>query len=71
MNEMTILRYLHIIVWKRVRGLDDGFWAFFLSTATIGWSCWQCIFEHTPPHVLMHVFKLSMEILPGSMNDNR
>ena len=71
MNEMTIFRYLHIVVWKRVRGLDDGFWAFFLSAATIGWSCWQCVFEHIPPQAKMHVFKLSMDIQPSSLEEKR
>ena len=71
MNEMTILRYLHIVVWKRVRGLDDGFWAFFLSAATIGWSCWQCVFEHIPPHARMHVFKLSMDTQPSPKEETR
>ena len=70
-NEITIFRYLHIIVWKRVRGLDDRFWAFFLSAATIGWSCWQCVIEHTPLEVRMHVFKMSMDILPGSKEGKR
>ena len=71
MNEMTIFRYLHIVVWKRVRGLDDGFWAFFLSAATTGCSCCLYVYEHTPAQVQMHVFRISMEILPGSIGQNR
>jgi hypothetical protein len=71
MNQMTIFRYLHIVVWKRVKGLDDEFWAFFLSAGTAGLSCWQYVCEHTPPQVQMHVFKINMEILPGSIGQNR
>ena len=35
MDEMTILKYLHIIVWKRVKGLNDGFFAVFLGLTTL------------------------------------
>ena len=71
MNEMMILRYLQIIVWKRVKGVNDSFWASFLTTATISWSIWQCVWEHTPPEVEMEVFKMSMEVVPGSKDQKR
>jgi len=71
MNEMTILRYLHIIVWKRVKDIDDGLWALILSNATFGVSIWQSIFEHSPAEVRMLIFKLSMEYKPGSAEEKR
>ena len=71
MNEMTILRYLHIIVWKRVKDLDDEFWAFVLSITTFGVSLWQCIYEHTPAEVRMLVFKVNMEYLPETVDEKR
>ena len=37
-NEMTILRFLYIVVWKRVRGFDDRFWTAFLSILTYSWT---------------------------------
>ena len=46
-NEMTILRYLYIVVWKRVRGLDDRFWTLFLSILTYSWAfCLAIINKH-------------------------
>jgi hypothetical protein len=71
MNQMTILRYLHIIVWKRVKDLDDGFLALMLSNATFGVSIWQCVYEHTPAVVRMLTFKVSMEYLPESTEEKR
>ena len=37
-NEMTILRFLYIVVWKRVRVFDDRFWTLFLCILTYSWS---------------------------------
>lgn len=37
-NEMTILRFLYIVVWKRVRGFDDRFWTLFLTILTYSWA---------------------------------
>ena len=33
-NEMTIVRFLYIVIWKRVKLIDDGVWAFFLAAST-------------------------------------
>ena len=46
-NEMTILRYLYIVVWKRVRGFDDRFWTLFLCILTYSWTfCLAVINKH-------------------------
>ena len=71
MNEMMILRYLQIIVWKRVKGLVDSFWASFLTTATVSWSIWQCVWEHSPLEVKMQIFQMSMEGAPESTDQKR
>ena len=34
MVQCTILKYLHIVVWKRVKGLNDGFLAYFCGFTT-------------------------------------
>ena len=70
-NEMTIIKYLHIIVWKRVKGINDEFWAFFLSAVTLSWSTWQCIQEHIPNQMKMHLFKISSANFPGPIADER
>ena len=70
-NEMTIIKYLHIIVWKRVKGINDEFWAFFLSVVTLSWSTWQCIQEHIPNQMKMHLFKISSANFPGPIADER
>jgi len=70
-NEMTIIKYLHIIVWKRVKGINDEFWALFLSAITMSWSFWQCIQEHIPNQMRMHVFKISSANFPGPIADER
>ena len=70
-NEMTILRYLHIIVWKRVKEQDDEFVAAFLSATPVFISVWQCLCEHTPPEVRMNLFKLSMEVPLELVEQNR
>ena len=70
-NEMTIIKYLHIIVWKRVKGINDEFWAFFLSAVTLSWSTWQCIQEHIPNEMSMYLFKISSANFPGPIAEER
>ena len=46
-NEMTILRFLYIVVWKRVKGFDDRFWTLFLCILTYSWTfCLAVINKH-------------------------
>ena len=71
LNEMTVIKYLHIVVWKRVRGINDGFWAVTLSGITLCWSCWQCITDHLPNRMLMHVFMVNSAKFPGSIEDEK
>lgn len=71
MNEMTILQYLYIIVWKRIRVLDDGFFAFFLSTLTLCWTCCFAIIDHIPTRLCVHVFKMNTANLPEPFENIR
>ena len=63
MDEMTILKYLHIIVWKRVKGLNDEFMAFFCALTTLVWSLTITFIDHHPlamQNGTMHLFQFKM-----------
>ena len=63
MDEMTILKYLHIIVWKRVKGLNDEFMAFFCALTTLLWSLTITFIDHHPlamQNGTMHLFQFKM-----------
>ena len=57
-NEMTIIQFMYIVVWKRVKEINDEFWAFFLSLTTTSVSCWIAIVEHTPNKIYLYPLKL-------------
>ena len=71
MNQMTILQYLYIIVWKRVRMIDDGFWALFLCMLTVCWSCCFAMTDHIPNRMCIHVFKMITANLPEPFENIR
>ena len=63
MDEMTILKYLHIIVWKRVKGLNDEFMAFFCALTTLVWSLTITFIDHHPlamQNGTMHLYQFKM-----------
>ena len=49
-NQITAIKYLHIIVWKRVRELNDEFLTFFLSCTSICLSICIWVVEHMKTH---------------------
>ena len=62
-DQMTILKYLHIIVWKRVKGLNDGFLAYFCGFTTLLWSLTITLIDHLPyamQNRTMHLFQFKM-----------
>ena len=71
LNEMMLIKYLNIIVWKRVKGLNDSFWECFLSSATLAWSCWQFVHEHVPFEMKLYVFKISSKNFPEAVGNYR
>ena len=60
---LTITRYLFIVVWKRMRGVEDKFWGAFLTSATYLMSllmvCFTICGGFTPQTV--HFIKLYKE----------
>ena len=58
-TEMSVLHLLYIVVWKRVKVINDEFWACFLSTATSLMSFWVVLVDHIPqrmyiPYLMVH-----------------
>ena len=60
-DEMTILRFLYIVVWKRVIRFDDQFWTLFLSMTTYLWGCCYTIINKQSLPVNLYVFKMYAE----------
>ena len=57
-DEMTILRFLYIVVWKRVRIFDDNFWTLYLSMLTYLWCCCLTIIDKQSSPVHLYLFQL-------------
>ena len=70
-DEMAIIQFMYIIVWKRVKGVDDEFWALFLSLATASVSCWMSIVEHLPDKLYIIPLKLNTANLNETLDDIR
>ena len=63
-DQMAIIQFLYIVVWKRFRALDDEFWAFFLFLLTLCWTCSLSIIEHIPNQLTTYAFKMNTADLP-------
>ena len=70
-TEMTIIQYLHIVVWKRVKEIDDEFWSFLLNIATTSWSLWITLCEHIPSRMYTYVLKIMTADIPESLDSIR
>ena len=46
--EMSVFHLLYIVVWKRVKVINDEFWACFWSTSTSLISFWVVLVDHIP-----------------------
>ena len=44
--EMSVLQLLYIVVWKRLKAINDEFWACFLATTTHLVSFWVVLVDH-------------------------
>ena len=63
-NALTIFRFLFIAVWKRMRGIQDKFWAYFLSLVAYVLSFW-CITE-----LILSGFHPNNDLLINLTNQN-
>ena len=57
-NEMTVIQVMYIVIWKRVKEINDEFWAFFLSITTTCFSCWITTAEHISNELYLFPLKL-------------
>ena len=44
MNEMIILRYMFVFIWKRIAPLDENFFAFFIISSNVLMSILQSVY---------------------------
>ena len=51
--EMSVFHLLYIVVWKRVKVINDEFWACFLSTSTTLISFWIALVDHIPQRMFI------------------
>ena len=56
--EMLVIHLLYIVVWKRVKSIDDEFWACFLISTTSVVSFWVTIVDHIPQRMLIFNFSI-------------
>ena len=56
--EMSVIHLLYIVVWKRVKSIDDEFWACFLISTTTVVSFWVTIVDHIPQRMLIFNFSI-------------
>ena len=56
--QMTILRFLYIVIWKRVRILDDSFWTTYLAAVTYSWAISLTIISKHISQLSMRPFKI-------------
>ena len=50
--EMSVLHLLYTVVWKRVKDINDEFWACFLISTTSVVSFWEVLVDHIPNRML-------------------
>ena len=65
-NVLTIIRYLFIVVWKRMRGFQDKFWSSFFCFSAYTLSVWFIIVYlmsgfHPDQDLLIRITKTSTE----------
>ena len=53
--EMSVLHLLYTVVWKRVKDINDEFWACFLSTSTSLISFWVVLVDHIPQRMFIPI----------------
>ena len=53
--EMSVFHLLYIVVWKRVKVINDEFWACFLSTSTSLISFWVVLVDHIPQRMFIPI----------------
>ena len=69
--EMTILRFFYIVIWKRVRVLEDSFWTTYLAAVTYLWAISLTIISKHISPLSMRVFKIVAKNTPYTFEEIR
>ena len=74
-NVLTIIRYLFIVVWKRMRGFQDKFWSSFFCFSAYTLSVWFIIVYlmsgfHPDQDLLIRITKNSTENVALNYNNS-
>ena len=70
-TEMSVFQFLYIVVWKRVKGLNDEFWAAFLIGTTYAVSFWVVLIDHISHRMITTNLLVHTENLKESLEEIR
>ena len=70
-DEMTIIQFFYIVVWKRVKRIDDEFWACSISVMTTGVSIWLSFAVHIDESLQLRRLKIHTSNLKEEFEDLR
>ena len=59
--EIAVIQFMYIVVWKRMKQINDEFWSFYLNITTTFLSTWLVLFDHSPPRLYSYVAKMITE----------
>ena len=64
--EIAVIQFMYIVVWKRMKQINDEFWSFYLNVTTSCLSFWLVLFDHSPPRLYTYMAKMNTENLEES-----
>ena len=64
--EIAVIQFMYIVVWKRMKQINDEFWSFYLNVTTSSLSFWLVLFDHSPPRLYSYIAKMNTKNLEGS-----
>ena len=70
-DEMTIIQFFYIVVCKRVKRIDDEFWASSISVMTTGVSIWLSFAVHIDESLQLRRFKIHTSNLTQEFEELR
>ena len=75
-NVLTLFRFLFIVIWKRMTGVHDKFWSYFISCSAYALSLWFIIVDvtngfHPNDNLLIDLTKEAKENKTSDMISNR
>ena len=70
-DEMTIIQFFYIVVWKRVKRIDDKFWASSISVMTTGVSIWLSFAVHIDESLQLRRLKIHTSNLTQEFEELR